>query len=297
MRDGTNPDGEGARPILGDRRDPEVIERLVPVIEKLVEPWFQPVVYGLDRIPLEPALFVGNHSGGYVTPDSYVLACKMFRRFGAAGLPYGLGHEIIFKIPILGDIQAYIGVVPASHDNGLAVLGRGHRLLVYPGGDIETMRPWRDRNRIRFDGRTGYIRLALRAGVPIVPVVATGGHSTLLIIDDMRWLARLLGVRRLFRLRVWPLFLAVPWGVALGPWMFFVPVPSRIFMEVMEPIRFERTGSEAALDREYVRACADRVESAMQDCLDRLAEERRASYARTSRFERPDRLDQARMIR
>jgi len=263
----------------GDRRDPDVIEQLVPLIEALTTPWFAPVVQGLERIPAGPALFVGNHSGGFVTPDSYILFCALYRRFGVAGVPYGLGHDLIFRVPGLGSAQALVGVVPAGHGNGLALLARGRKLIVYPGGDVETMRPWRDRYRIVFDGRTGYVRLALRAGVPIVPVVSAGGHSTLFVIDDMRGLARRLGTRRLFRTRVWPLFLSVPWGLALGPWMFFVPMPSRILVETLAPIRFERSGPEAAADDAYVRACADRVESAMQAALDRLADERRALYA------------------
>lgn len=266
-------------PIPDDRRDPSVIRALVPVIEALTRPWFDPVVTGLERVPEGPALFVGNHSGGFVTPDSYILYCALYRRFGVDGVPYGLGHDAIFRVPFVGEAQALVGVVPARHGNGLALLARGHKLIVYPGGDVETMCPWRDRYRIVFDGRTGYVRMALRAGVPIVPVVAAGGHSTLFVIDDMRGLARRLGTHRRFRTRVWPLFLSVPWGLALGPWMFFVPMPSRIRVEVMAPIRFDRAGDEAAADEAYVRACADRVEAAMQDTLDRLAVERAALYA------------------
>lgn len=266
-------------PIAGDRRDLAVIERLVPLVEALTNPWFDPVVRGLERVPEGPALLVGNHSGGFVTPDSYILYCALYRRFGDAGVPYGLGHDVIFRVPFLGEAQALVGVVPAKHGNGLAVLARGHKLIVYPGGDVETMRPWRDRYRLVFEGRTGYIRLALKAGVPIVPVVSAGGHSTLFVIDDMRRLASLLGTQRLFRTRVWPLSLSVPWGLTLGPWMFFLPMPSRILIEALEPIRFDRAGPRAAADDAYVRACADRVEAAMQDGLDRLAVERAALYA------------------
>jgi 1-acyl-sn-glycerol-3-phosphate acyltransferase len=137
------------------------------------------------------------------------------------------------------------------------------------------MRSFVDRNRIIFGGRTGYVRLALSARVPLVPVVAAGAHSTLIILNDGRWLATAIGAPRLFRTRVWPIALSVPWGLTIGPSPPpYLPLPARILVEVLEPVRFEREGDDAANDPSYVRRCADEVERAMQAALVRLAARR-----------------------
>jgi 1-acyl-sn-glycerol-3-phosphate acyltransferase len=137
------------------------------------------------------------------------------------------------------------------------------------------MRPWRDRDKIRFAGRQGYVRLALSAGVPIVPVVAAGAQQTLVILSDGQRLARALGFDRLFRLKAWPIALALPWGLLIAP-LPFIPWPSRILIEVLPPIRFDRSGPKAAADAGYVTECAAQVEQTMQACLTRLAAKRRA---------------------
>ncbi len=40
---------------------------------------------------------------------------------------------------------------------------------MFPGGDYDAYRPTAEANTIDFNGRTGYVRTALAAGVPIVP--------------------------------------------------------------------------------------------------------------------------------
>jgi 1-acyl-sn-glycerol-3-phosphate acyltransferase len=143
--------------------------------------------------------------------------------------------------------------------------------MVYPGGDLEAMRPYRARNEVRFGGRQGYIRTALKAGVPIVPVAAQGAHGTLIVIDDLPGLAKALGVDKRFRAKVFPLSFLLPWGFVLGPTPPYIPLPSKIRVEVLPPMRFEG-GAEAAEDADYVAHCASRVESALQDSVTRLSE-------------------------
>jgi 1-acyl-sn-glycerol-3-phosphate acyltransferase len=137
------------------------------------------------------------------------------------------------------------------------------------------MRPFRHRDRVVFNGREGYIRLALRHSVPVIPVVAAGAHSTFYIIDDLRWLARLTRADKVVRSKVLPLTLSIPWGLTLGAPFVYLPWPSRILIEVLEPIHFARTGAEAGADPAWVTECAALVESRMQATLTRLARERR----------------------
>jgi hypothetical protein len=114
-----------------------------------------------------------------------------------------------------------------------------------------------------------------------VPLVAAGAHGTLIIFDDLRPLVRFAGLdRSRFRLGVWPVSFSVPWGFSFGPSPPYLPLPTQITIEVVEPIAFDRSGDEAANDEAYVAACAAEVHRVLQGTLDRLALERDADRQR-----------------
>jgi 1-acyl-sn-glycerol-3-phosphate acyltransferase len=257
-----------------DNRDEARIATILRGVEHVVQPYFRAAVRGVERVPAGAALYVGNHNAGLMMPEALLLGAAAYRAHGLAGVPYGLAHEVVISLPLVNQFIVPLGAVRASHENALRLFDRSAKVLVYPGGDYDAMRPFRDRDRIVFGGRRGYVRLALRAGVPIVPVVAAGAHATFIVLDDGRWLARLIGARRFLRLEVWPITLCLPWGLVIGPGLFYLPWPTRILMEVLDPIRFDRRGEEAAADEDYVAACAAQVEATMQDALGRLARER-----------------------
>lgn len=259
-----------------DNRRESVIARMASLVDQFLSPYFRAEVRGLERIPAGAALYVGNHNAGLLMPEGLLLGAAHYRTHGMDAMPYGLGHEFAISVPLLHELVVPLGAVRASHDNALRLFKRGAKVLVYPGGDYEAMRPYRDRDRIVFGGRNGYIRLALRAGVPVVPVVAAGAHETFVVLDDGRWLAKRLGADRLLRVKVWPITLCLPWGLVIGPGLLYWPWPTRILIEALAPIAFERSGPEAADDEVYVRACSDLVEATMQTALTRLAKERAA---------------------
>lgn len=258
-----------------DNRDEGLIRLVAKLVEHTILPYHRAEVRGIERIPPGGALYVGNHNSYAYMPHTYLFVLAAYRRFGMDAVPYGVMHEVLLSWPFVNQIMSPLGAVRASHENGERLLRAGKKVLVYPGGDVDALRPFRDRDRIVFDGRHGYVRLALRTGVPIVPVVAAGAHSTFVIVDDLRWLAEWLGARTKWRLKAWPLTLSIPWGVTLGPTFPFVPFPSKILIEVLAPLVFSRAGSEAAEDEAYVTSCARRVETFMQAALTRLAVERR----------------------
>ena len=258
-----------------DNSDPEVIDLICRYAGEFLVKYYRADVRGVESIPSGPALYVGNHSSGMASPDSFLFGNAVYKAHGLDAVPYGLGHKVVISLPLIHQVLMPLGAVRASHENAGTLFRRGKKVLVYPGGDVEAMRPYRKRNKIVFDGRRGYIRLALRERVPIIPVVSAGSHETLFIIDDMRWLARLLSLEKLFRLKVWPLTLSIPWGVTIGPPPLYIPVPVKILIEISEPIMFERDGPEAAGDEDYVMECAALVETGMQKTLDRLTAERR----------------------
>ena len=258
-----------------DNRSPAAIRRAVNLTRGLLNA-FKPVVKGLERLPKGPALLVGNHSGGTLIPDSFILGQALFDAVGVDEMPYGLGHQLAISLPILHHLVVPLGAVRACHANAHALFERGNKVLVYPGGDLDSMRAFKDRNRIVFGPRRGYLRLALRENVPIVTVVAIGGQSTFFIFNNGEWLARLLRTDRWFRIKVWPITFSLPWGLVIGPTPPHLPFPSKILIELLEPITFERSGDEAADDAHYVESCHEVVLGRMQAAMTRLAAERRA---------------------
>lgn len=260
-----------------DNRDDSLIDRLSRRAERPLARYFRAELRGLERIPDGPALYVGNHNSALLTVDTFVFFSAVNNRRGTEHVPYGLGHEYAIRLPLLHQFIVPLGAVRASHENAERLFRRGRKVLVYPGGDVDAMRPYRRRNEVIWDGRTGFMRLALRAGVPIVPLVSAGAHGTLLVIDDMRWLARALRLDRLpVRTHVWPLCLSLPWGLTVGPPLLYLPWPAKIAMEALPPMTFPRTGEAAAADDAYVTSCAEQVRLTMEGALQRLDAERAA---------------------
>ncbi|KPA14659.1 phospholipid/glycerol acyltransferase [Candidatus Magnetomorum sp. HK-1] len=253
-----------------DQRNDSLIENIAPYFHFILRKYFSSTVRGIYRIPEGPGLFVGNHNAAMLTPDSFIFASELCLMKGVKEVPYGLGHEVTISFPFIKQFIVPLGAVRASHDNAHRLFKQRKKVIVYPGGDYDAMRPFRHRNKIIFGGRKGYIRLALRENVPIIPVVTAGAHSVYIIIDDMRWLARWLRLDRIARIKVFPLTLSIPWGLTLGPLFFFIPYPSKISIEVLDPIYFKPTGPEAAQNEKYVLECAERVETIMQNSLDRM---------------------------
>ena len=257
-----------------DNRDPERIRKVDELILPILRWYFRPVISGIERIPDGPGLYVGNHNGGLLTFDTFTFLSEVLRIRGMADMPFGLGHEIAISLPILRDIVMPLGAIRAGHKGAHAAFEAGHKVLVYPGSDYDSFRAYRDRNRVIFGPRRGYIRLALRERVPIIPIVSVGAHEVLYILSDGQAIARWFPLARLMRAKAWPIALSIPWGITIGPPPPYIPVRSRFFQEVLPPIAFERDGEQAARDDAWVEACHHRVLDEMQACMDRLVVER-----------------------
>jgi 1-acyl-sn-glycerol-3-phosphate acyltransferase len=255
-------------------RDPRWVVGFTRLAHPALCRWFRAEVRELGRIPEGPALYVANHNGGFMTPDTWLFAGAVLRQLGIEHLPFGLAHDTLMRMPVLRWALRRIGGVTAHPLNAHGLFRDGAKVLVYPGGDIEAFRPSRQRHRILFGGRRGYVRLALREGVPIIPVVSAGAHSGWYVVSDGKWLAKRLRVHRVLRTDVLPITVSIPWGLTVGA-PPYIPLPTRVLVEVLDPIRFDRSGPEAADDAPYVEACHQRVVGAMQAALDRLAQERR----------------------
>jgi 1-acyl-sn-glycerol-3-phosphate acyltransferase len=142
---------------------------------------------------------------------------------------------------------------------------------VYPGGDYEVHRPIWESAKVDFNGRKGFIRLALEKDVPLVPVVSIGGQETSIFLSRGEWLAKLLRIDKTLRLKVLPISLAIPWGLNIGDMASHIPLPAKISIRVLDPIDIRKQfGEDPDLDEVY-----DYILGKMQATLDGLAEERR----------------------
>jgi len=254
------------------QRDVDFLERILPYMETFAS-YFDAEVCGFDLLPSSgPMLLVGNHSGGTLTPDTSALFSSWYRERGIDSDLYGLAFDAMFGVPGVRTLMRKIGQLPASMANAAAALDRGASVLVYPGGEHEVFRPWTDRNRIDFDGRKGFVRLALRTQVPVVPVVGHGGHSSTIVVARGSSLARLVGLDRL-RVTTFPVLFQVPWGLSPAGWIA-VPLPAKIVVQLHEPLDWSGYGPDAADDDEVVERCYDEITGLMQDTLSELARQR-----------------------
>lgn len=260
------PQHQAAQPDPLDERDPALIRALLPAVRLINRHYLRLSVSGLENLPTGPALLAANHNGGIFGPD---LLCTMGTLLDALGPDaplYALAHDLAMRtFPPLSRQLRKLGCLRASHANGLRAFAVGGKVLVYPGGDLDAYRPTRQRDEVIFGARTGFIKLAQRGRVPIVPVVTQGAHRSAFIFDDGAWLAHALHMPSWGRVERFPLALALPYGLALGPYLPYFPLPFRIRLRVLPPI-YVGEDDDPARARETVRA-------SMQTALDQLSEE------------------------
>jgi 1-acyl-sn-glycerol-3-phosphate acyltransferase len=263
-----------------DLRNPNVIRTLMPLWGWFYHYYFRVQASGWEHISLDqPTLFVGSHNGGLAAPDLVMMMYDWFQRFGYKHPIYGLMHPHVWKVapPRLAQFAAEVGAVVAHPKMAIAALNQGASVLVYPGGAQDVFRPHALRHKICLGDNYAFIKLALRYRVPIMPLVSWGAHDTLIVLADLYPLVRdlhawgmpwLLGIDP----EVFPVYLGLPWGLALGP-LPNIPLPVQIHTRICAPIRFEHYGRDAADDRAYVRNCYQIVHAKMQQELDWLIQQ------------------------
>ncbi len=260
-------------------RDPAVIKSLLPLGEWLYRNYFKVTTDGWHHMPTDGStLIVGSHNGGLLAPDTLMFMVDWFRLYGTQRPVYGLMHPNVWMLPIYSHLTVKLGAVMAHPKMASAALRQGAAVLVYPGGAQDLWRLHKERDRIYFAGRKGFIKLALREKVPIIPAISLGAHDTLIILADFYKELRQLHDWGMpwpfgFDPMVFPIYLGLPWGLAIGP-LPNIPFPVQIHTRICAPIEFERYGRAAALDRDYVDACYEKVCTQMQQELDTLVADR-----------------------
>lgn len=220
-----------------------------------------------EQVPNEPVLFVANHGFGGVVDLNVFAFAAAYDELGLDREVITLTHKIAWTLQA-GKLVEMFGGRPAGRQTALDAFEHGHNVLVFPGGDLDAAKSWFQRNEIVFSGRTGYARLAMDAGVPVVPVVTAGAGESLLVLSSGRRLAKALRLDKTFRMKSFPVSLSVPWGVNVGVvgLLPYLPLPTKLQTSVLAPMRPET--DESAED------FAHRIHSAMQAELDELTKDR-----------------------
>jgi len=249
-----------------------------PVWSALCKYYFRLETSGWERLPEETSLLIGVHSGGALTMDAWTFVFDWWRRFGTERVLHPTAHDVLMAAPGLGDYFRQCGVIPASRQGVGAALNANCDVIIWPGGDVDAMRNWRKRDQAVLGGRKGFVRQAIRSGVPIVPVASVGGHDTAFVLSEGRWIAngldRVSGLKRKLRGTRMPIVLGIPFGLTIETIPTHLPLPAKIRTELLDPIHVDND-PERVNDREYVNSVYREVESSIQAGMDRLATQRR----------------------
>jgi 1-acyl-sn-glycerol-3-phosphate acyltransferase len=179
---------------------------------------------------------------------------------------------MLMAAPGIGTYFRKMGVLPAAPDSIASALAAGQDVALWPGGEVDSLRPWVKRDQAVLAGRTGFVRMAINAGVPIVPIATVGGPDSMPVVFSGRRLAKALKLDQVFRLKMFPIALSAPWG--LGPAILpEIPLPTKIRTAFQEPVELEHD-PERANDDDYVKAKYDEVQGSIQRGMDALARRR-----------------------
>lgn len=256
-----------------DGPDWQFMEYQKYVWNPLMDYWFRMEISGWEHIPEPPVLLIGIHSGAPFVWDAWTVGAQWWRHFGQSRTLHGTAHDALMALPGFGWYFRKMGVIPARSGPMEEALAAGHDVVLWPGGERDSLRPWVQRDEAVLAGRRGFVRLAIRAGVPIVPISTVGGPDSMPVLASGRRAAKLLRLDRVARLKTFPIALQFPWGIspALLP---EIPLPTKIRTAFQAPIELT-DDAEKVDDEAYVNAMYDEVCASIQGGMDALARRRR----------------------
>ncbi|MFC1706131.1 1-acyl-sn-glycerol-3-phosphate acyltransferase [Planctomycetota bacterium] len=250
----------------------------------------RPVLEGTENLPVDrPFLLVANHSAGLAIGEIFSFIACYTRRFGLERPLTGMAHPFGFHLWPFSYVLRGLGAIPSTYAAAEEALRADIPVLIFPGGDHEACRPVWQASRVDLAGRRGFLRIARKAQVPIVPMGIRGSHYTAPILWRSRlvmpWLAVVpvvFGVKRfpLTLLAVigvvllvvfaqpalgWPLTILLSWLWVASPFPFLPWVPSTIRMRIGKPIPPGELFD--ASERDELQAAYDTVQGAIQDLV------------------------------
>src|SRR5436305_13853020 len=227
-----------------DGPDWDFMERQKYFWNPLMDYWFRMEMEGWENLPDAPVLLMGIHSGAPFVWDAWTIGVQWWRHFGSERPLHGTAHDALMALPGVGGYFRKMGVLPAAADSISSALAAGHDVALWPGGERDSLRPWTQRDEAILAGRRGFVRMAIRAGVPIVPIATVGGPDSMPVITSGRKLSKALQIDKLARLKTFPIAISAPWGI--GPALLpEIPLPTKIRTAFQDP-----TAVDADPDRE-----------------------------------------------
>jgi 1-acyl-sn-glycerol-3-phosphate acyltransferase len=212
---------------------------------------------GLDRIPTDGgALLVSNHAGA-IPADAPAIMHGIEEELGRP--VYGLADEIFKQLPVVGTMWSRVGGVLAHPDNAYRLLREQQQLaLVFPEGTKGTGKTYGERYQLRRFGRGGFVQIAMRAGVPVVPIAVVGAEEAMPILYKNGTLAKLLGV---------PYVPLTANMLAFGPLGGLLPFPAKIKIRVLDPVHFDVEPDQPRYSRSLIMDESERIRQQIQEAL------------------------------
>ncbi|HUY64999.1 MAG TPA: lysophospholipid acyltransferase family protein [Acidimicrobiales bacterium] len=234
----------------------------------LYKHWFRVEWEGLEKIPRTGgALLVANHAGA-VPSDAPVIMHGIEEELGRP--VYGLADYFFRSAPWLGTMWARLGGVPAHPDNALRILrDQGDLAVVFPEGTKGPSKTYTDRYRLRRFGRGGFVEIAMRAGVPVVPIAVVGAEESMPILFRLPSLAKALGV---------PYVPITANMLAFGPLGLAMYFPSKFKLRVLDPVTFDVPSGQERYSKSRVMDEAEKIRMHLQETLYDMLRERRSVW-------------------
>jgi 1-acyl-sn-glycerol-3-phosphate acyltransferase len=234
----------------------------------LYKHWFRVEWEGLEKIPKTGgALLVANHAGA-IPSDAPVIMHGIEEELGRP--VYGLADYFFREAPWVGTMWARVGGVPAHPDNAVRILrDQGQLVLVFPEGTKGPSKTYTDRYRLRRFGRGGFVEIAMRAGVPVIPIAVVGAEESMPILFRAPRLAKLLGV---------PYFPVTANMMAFGPLGLGLYFPSKFKLRVLDPVTFNVPADQERYSKSRVMEEAETIRMQLQETLYEMLRERRSVW-------------------
>jgi 1-acyl-sn-glycerol-3-phosphate acyltransferase len=238
------------------------------IYDPLYSKWFRAEWDGLEKIPdAGGALLVANHAGA-IPSDAPVIMHGIEKELGRP--VYGLADYFFRSIPVVGTLWARAGGVSARPANAYRLLKEQDQLaLVFPEGTKGPSKSYTDRYQLRRFGRGGFIEIAMRAGVPVIPIAVVGSEEAMPVVFRLPTLARALGV---------PYVPVTANLFAFGPLGVVLPFPAKFKLRVLDPVRFDVPPDQERYSKSRIMEESERIRTRLQEAVYDMLRDRQSVW-------------------
>jgi 1-acyl-sn-glycerol-3-phosphate acyltransferase len=238
------------------------------IYDPIYRNWFRADWVGLEHVPTDGgALLVANHAGA-IPSDAPVIMHGIETELGRP--VYGLADHLFKRIPVVGTLWSRLGGVVAHPDNAYRLLReQGQLVLVFPEGSKGPAKHYSQRYRLRRFGRGGFVEIAMRAGVPIVPIAVVGAEESMPIVLNIPTAARAFGL---------PYLPVTANTLALGPLGVAAYFPAKFKLRVLEPVHLDVPPDQDRYSKSKVMETAESIRQQIQSALYEMLRERRSVW-------------------